>query len=661
MTATQKQLDEILHLAARNEVVQRRHEFTSIQKLQREAYHEVTTLKIFPLQDLAIEFFSDMMKEYLGYAANERTTAGANLEQHEDIYENNGGDDLCDQPPSERVKRIKVERRWGEDLGRLKEQYRAMFLEEMHHIPLTFLPELWSMEPRIFALETSSGKRKYVVGNLGRFLQHYWRDTNPRSRHFYELIPEGTPCRLYFDLEYSKECNQISTQESEMLMTEFIDELCHEFRLVHDITMNRSCVVDLESSTEKKFSRHLIIHLPNGELFADTYSAGVFVKRFVGRLVYELSTGMLATRHVTLAKCLFVKNQSTRSAEQKSVESEKSGDTLYRVADNQQEREGGKMIEKLSCFVDLGVYTRNRLFRLMGSTKWGKCASAALRIADANKFCFPTGFSNSKFYLPDRLPIGPSADLPSAFTVSNDANESREKDHEEFCAALDWETHARALAMTLVVPANKSKTTAPILMNQSDGDGTLTATRNSSGARRDKSLIRNCNGASPIPSLDSFFLQLSQRGGIQGKIRAWSHEGSYFFYQMSENRWCENIGRAHKSNNIIWNVDLICKNYWQTCHDPDCRAANFRGVKSELPAELASIIDDYLLEQELGELDEDKVINEAATMFGDDQLLEQELGELDEEKVINEATKLGRSKIDKACSLDRSVNSADFT
>lgn len=653
MTATQKQLDEILHLAARNEVVQRRHEFTSIQKLQREAYHEVTAIKIFPLQDLAIEFFSDMMKEYFGHAVNERTTACDNLEQHEDFDGKHGVDDeLRGQPPSERVKRIKVERRWGEDLGRLKEQYRAMFLEEMHHIPLTFLPELWSMEPRIFALETSSGKRKYVVGNLGRFLQHYWRDTNPRSRHFYELIPEGTPCRLYFDLEYSKECNQISTQESEMLMTEFIDELCHEFRLVHDITMNRSCVVDLDSSTEKKFSRHLIIHLPNGELFADTYSAGLFVKRFVGRLVDELSAGMLATRHVTLAKCLFVKNQSTGSAEQKSVESEKSGETVDRVADNQQERERGKMIEKF--FVDLGVYTRNRLFRLMGSTKWGKCASAALRIADANKFCFPTGFSNNKFYLPDRLPIEPSTDL--AFAVTNDADESREKDHEEFCAALDWETHARALAMTLIVPANRSKTTASILMNQSDGDGTLTATRNSSGARRDKSLIRNCNGASPIPSLDFFFLQLSQRGGIQGKIRAWSHEGPYFFYQISENRWCENIGRAHKSNNIIWNVDLTCKSYWQACHDPDCRAANFRGVKTQLPEEMAILIDDYLLEQELGELDEEKVVNEATIMNGDDHLLEQELGELDEEKVINEATTmLCRSKIDN-CSVNNDVS-----
>ncbi len=593
-SASQRQLDEILHLAARNEVVQRRHEFTTIQNLQRETYREVTKFLIFPLQNLAFECFNDMMGEYLGRPpANEKTiTRNSTLDQR------NGDGEICDQSPSEKAKRIKVERHWGGGMERLKEQYRAIYLTEMYHIPKTFLPDIWSMEPRIFARETSSGKRKYIVGNLGRFLQNYWRDTDPRSRHYYELIPEGTPCRLYFDLEFSKVYNQFSPQESEVLMTEFIDELCHEFRLVHDIEMNRSCVVDLDSSTEKKFSRHLIIHLPNDALFADSHSAGLFVKRFVGRLADELSTGILQIRCAMLAKCLFVKNQSTRTAEQ-------SGDSIIdQVADSQQEMEGKVRFETLSCFVDLGVYTRNRLFRLMGSTKWGKCASAALRIADANTFSFPSGFSNSKFYTSDRME--PSTES----TISNDTT-NREKDHEAFCAALDWEMHARALALTLVVPSNGNKIKYPILVCKDDNGRSLAQMRISSTARRDKSLFRTSSFASPIQLLDNFFLQLSQRGGIEGKIRTWSHEGSYFFYQMSDNRWCEAAGRAHKSNNIIWNVDLTCKSYWQTCHDPDCRAAKFRGVKTQLPEELASLIDDYLFDQELGAFDEEKVINEA--------------------------------------------------
>lgn len=60
---------------------------------------------------------------------------------------------------------------------------------------------LWSTEPRIFAMEEpTSGKRRYVTCHLGRFMHHYWRGCDSSSRHYYELIREGTPCRLYFGM-----------------------------------------------------------------------------------------------------------------------------------------------------------------------------------------------------------------------------------------------------------------------------------------------------------------------------------------------------------------------------------------------------------------------------------------------------------------------------
>ena len=60
---------------------------------------------------------------------------------------------------------------------------------------------MWSSEPRIFAVEKSSaGKRRYIVATLGRFLHHYWRFREPSVRHFYELIREKEPCRLYFGM-----------------------------------------------------------------------------------------------------------------------------------------------------------------------------------------------------------------------------------------------------------------------------------------------------------------------------------------------------------------------------------------------------------------------------------------------------------------------------
>jgi hypothetical protein len=45
---------------------------------------------------------------------------------------------------------------------------------------------------------------------------------------------------------------------------------------------------------------------------------------------------------------------------------------------------------------------------------------------------------------------------------------------------------------------------------------------------------------------------------------------------VQKNRWCLNIGRAHKSNGIAVEVDLTFLVLTQVCFDPDCR-----GYRSE--------------------------------------------------------------------------------
>lgn len=610
---TDARLTAILHLSAHNEAIWKRREYASMQKLQRDAYREVTKLKTFPLQDLAFEFFAEMEKDRRQFT------------EDEDIVEKNERgvfDDQLGQLSSNDGKRRKSEK--CKDNG--KDDVRAKLISSFH----TDKTEVWSMEPRMFAVETSSGKRKYIVGNLGRFSQHYWRETDPVSRHFYELIPEGTPCRLYFDLEFAKDVNKMSHDESEMLMTEFIHELCSEFQSTYDISLNRSCIVDLDSSTEKKFSRHLIVHLPNGQLFADAISAGLFVKRFVGRLAEELSTGALEEKHAILAKHLFVNKRAPKS----DVNALKSGYSTECETDASQKH--GFDHKELICFVDLGVYTRNRLFRLMGSTKFGHDSSAALRIANANTFAFPPGFDNSKFYTPLRAKSASSARF--AFSEDRHSQHSRDRDHDAFCASLDWEMHARALTSTLVVPTD-SKNNAPILLRPEEDSQNFIKPKDSFIVSRNKLPCRTSYGSSPILTLENFIVQkLSTRGGIQGKIRAWSIEGAQFIsYHMSDNRWCENIGRAHKSNNVIWNVDLKCRTYWQTCYDIECRA--FRGSTNNLPAEVANDVSDYLVDQELAAIDIDQIIRkDLAPEMADvsDYLIDQELAAIDVDQIIRE-------------------------
>ncbi|KAL7541997.1 hypothetical protein ACHAXR_011661 [Thalassiosira sp. AJA248-18] len=641
LTTTEKELGNILHLAAHNEVVQKRSDHTNMKKMQLEAYHDVTSLKTFPLQDLAIEYLDAKL-----------ALPSCQSLHHEDKIHMVGDVKIkpsaCGGDPqypslnnyNTREMRTFTTKFLAEKSYLPPKNKKAKLNDsDEQRQPFQFLPELWSFEPRIFALEYSStGKRRYVVGNLGRFLQHYWRDNSARSRHYYELIRESTPCRLYFDLEFCKKANpHTSSDESEVLMTEFIQELELELQHHHGIQIDRSCIIDLDSSTDKKFSRHLIIHLPNGELFADACSAGVFAKRFVGRLAEELSTGVLVVRRATLAKHLFVNKQPPKTEESRSLESGKTAE--HDVA---QCSKSGLQNKNVTSFVDLGVYTRNRLFRLMGSVKYGKSASAVLRIANENKFRFPDGFDNSKIYLTDHNPCRATC---SNSPVSNDAStthppSSMSRDHDAFCAALDWESHARALALTLVVPANASKVNFPVLMEPNKGGKECMKSSVSSIARRPKSSSRSSNSESHIPKLDNFILQLSKRGGINGKIRSWSIEcvsrqgkpdAHYMSYQMSDNRWCENINRMHKSNNIIWNIDLTGLGYWQTCHDPDCRASNFRGYTRPLPEEVAMDISEYLLDQELAELDEDKIIsraNHVPVEFSDPEL-DKALGDLD--------------------------------
>ncbi len=48
------------------------------------------------------------------------------------------------------------------------------------------------------------------------------------------------------------------------------------------------------------------------------------------------------------------------------------------------------------------------------------------------------------------------------------------------------------------------------------------------------------------------------QGGVQGSIRSWVlwDDIAVFLYNIKDNRWCGNIGRAHKSNGIYLIVDL---------------------------------------------------------------------------------------------------------
>jgi len=369
-------------------------------------------------------------------------------------------------------------------------------------------------------------------------------------------------------LEFSKLYNDdITIDIAECLLAELFDEVKQQFATMYSITINRHNLVDLDSSTAKKFSRHWIFHLPDRQLFSDSRAVGAFVKSLVARLEEEKESGELESKgRKILAKYMMV-----------NADAPKDGSV------------------KLTRFIDMGVYTRNRLFRLMGSFKFGKRPEAALRISSANTFPFPGSFNNAKFYLPEM-----NADDEKKCDAESD---ERLLDFQLFCTSHAWDDHANALECTLVVPAHSTKYKYPILPDPANisGGGELQklalseyrAVECCTGSRRQFT----SRGESPFPKLDEFINTLGKRKGLDGRIGTFSLGIDQplprtISYNMLGNRWCENVGRAHKSNNIIWNVHLVYRVCWQCCHDPDCRG--FRGKEIAITStDVNTEIDEY--------------------------------------------------------------------
>lgn len=101
-------------------------------------------------------------------------------------------------------------------------------------------------------------------------------------------------------------------------------------------------------------------------------------------------------------------------------------------------------------------------------------------------------------------------------------------------------------------------------------------------------------GRSPFPALDGFIESIASFGSVSGKIRCWywfSQDG-LMIYSMSRSRYCEHIGREHKSNHVMYIVDFQRAAYYQKCYDPDCRGyrSPLRAVPLDVIPELTTSI-----------------------------------------------------------------------
>ncbi|KAG7392264.1 hypothetical protein PHYPSEUDO_001368 [Phytophthora pseudosyringae] len=394
--------------------------------------------------------------------------------------------------------------------------------------------------PRVFSFESAGdGKRRFLVASFAEFWKNYTK-THADHRHVYEIIREGVPCRLYFDLEFKRGINPHVDGNS--LVARLVSLLQLQLYRKYGIRVHHRDIYQLDSSTPAKFSRHLIFHFPEGNLFTDNLHAGAFVREFISDLVVfnDEDAGNLEALEQLRTPFL--------------VNTESVDDPAH----------------KKQLFIDTGVYTRNRMFRVLGSSKFKK--QAILRPLRPP----PSTASELEFDLFANTLVCPYPSI-EAMTLSIQPKS---------CHLLRCEPSSAVLGRSRRFTAS----------------GTKSLTTSSAECRR-----------SIYPALDAFIRSQATTGGVQGEIRAIQmlmtnnsamlavlpgqecvHEqaedtGTHaaipwmIIYHMARNRWCANIGRPHKSNNVMFIVDIDQRVVYQKCHDPSCQAMDFRSPPQPLP------------------------------------------------------------------------------
>ncbi|XP_048554602.1 DNA-directed primase/polymerase protein isoform X1 [Triticum urartu] len=359
-----------------------------------------------------------------------------------------------------------------------------------------------------------SGQRRFLVSTYDEFWRRY-NNMDPQIRHHYEVIQEGSPCHIYFDLEFNAKLNQ--KRDADEMVDTLVAVTFSALQDKYSIEGQEEWIIELDSSNEEKFSRHLIIRIPK-TAFKDNSHVGAFISEICSRIAAQRAANP-------------------------------NLDKLYITKDSS----GAEPADQL--FVDTAVYSRNRCFRLAFSSKSGK---KSFLVATGR---FKCKNMNDKELFMESLICRLDDDCDKLLICKLDL---------ECKKALHFDTEA---SVTRIQVKNCR---VAIDTYRSDFPQAYTY------------------GRSPFPALDGFIESIASFGSVSGKIRCWywfSQDG-LMIYSMSRSRYCEHIGREHKSNHVMYIVDFQRAAYYQKCYDPDCRGyrSPLRAVPLDVIPELTTSI-----------------------------------------------------------------------
>uniref|UniRef100_H2XVZ6 DNA-directed primase/polymerase protein n=1 Tax=Ciona intestinalis TaxID=7719 RepID=H2XVZ6_CIOIN len=364
------------------------------------------------------------------------------------------------------------------------------------------------------------GIRNFVAATIEEFW-FYYSQKSFGERHFYEVIQENAHCHLYFDIEFNKTMNP--EKNGGNMISIWIAYVCSCLLRSFCLKLTRKCFVELESSSDVKYSQHVVVHMPQGCVFKDNIHAG----RFVKKICRDLKEYLSLEPKTAPSDILWIEELEFRDKLQDLVVKTTNGNGI---------------------FIDEGVYTRNRNFRLFMSRKRNK--NFELKISD-------------KFFKPIQQKLGENENsfkLKQIFFVSIVTNVCEDK-----------------VVRFLEVPTEKDEKQA----NNLSRNDAIVAPVTTYG-------LESSEFGIPTKEISEFITNYIKRFNEKARIRKLTYFPTtrVINYDITGTRFCHNIGREHRNNNIMYVVDVTGRSCHQKCYDSDCRAIGYKSPSFSLPQEI---------------------------------------------------------------------------
>lgn len=344
-----------------------------------------------------------------------------------------------------------------------------------------------------YVRETEDGRR-YQHQAILPFWRMYYKEYQAyitkkgRYPSYYEVIQVDRPCRLYLDIEYEYQYNPLIRAPNRILKR-ILNLLAAYLSLELDIEVKKSGIVILESKSKVKYSRHVIIHLKKEKpcYWRSNLDCGHFIKAFMQWVDGYIQDQLPLPIHHPLYP---IKGGSYDPQELS---------TLY-VVDRDKNRLN---------MIDMGVYNKNRSFRMLFSSKYHK-----------HEVLYPA--------MMNPYPYAHHYDLFVASLVQGDLPPLQQCDPSQL--------------IQYHIPPPTLPTPLPVLTHHTALESYI---RDLASQPLGQSVEVKC-----VPSTYSL--------GI-------------IVFDIIGSKYCYPIQREHKSNHIYYVVNLHSATVSQRCHDPNCK------------------------------------------------------------------------------------------